>query len=112
MPMVLREEAHSFDYLAIFSLEYGCSRQAHFESGLNRCFVWRWLGLCAMARDDSSFQVAIPEAAFPTLPEFWKHYPIAHAALRLSQWVWPSARAHLRPERLATMVKNTSLMYY
>ncbi len=101
-------EAHSFDYPSDF-LAAGIwvqQRQAHLKVGLVGASFGAGWGLCAMARDDSPFQVAILEAAFPTLPEFWKHYPIAHAALRLSQWVWPSLERNLRPERLATMVKK------
>jgi fermentation-respiration switch protein FrsA (DUF1100 family) len=44
------------------------------------------------------------EGAFPTLPEFWRHYPVAHAVLRLSQAVVPSIERGLRPELEATRV--------
>jgi fermentation-respiration switch protein FrsA (DUF1100 family) len=46
------------------------------------------------------------EAAFPTLPDFWKHYPVANAAIRMSQVVWPSLERNLRPERQAALVKG------
>lgn len=61
-------------------------------------------GLCAMARAGHPFRAAVLEAVFPTLPEFWRHYPVAHAALRASQVVWPSTERNLRPEREAARV--------
>jgi fermentation-respiration switch protein FrsA (DUF1100 family) len=44
------------------------------------------------------------EAAFPTLPEFWRRYPVAYATLRISQFLWPSLERNLRPEREAARV--------
>lgn len=100
-------EAHSFDYPSdILSAGlWAQQRQAKLKTGLvGASFGAAW-GLCSMANKDSPYRAAILEAAFPTLPEFWHHYPVAHAALRLSQWVWPSLERNLRPERLATMVQ-------
>jgi uncharacterized protein len=71
-------------------------------------------GLCAMAREGNPFKLAVLEAAFPTLPEFWKHYPVAHAALKASQIVWPGLERRLRPEREAAKVlghPSVLLMY-
>ena len=61
-------------------------------------------GLCAMARAGSPFRAAVLEAVFPTLPEFWRHYPAAYATLRASQVVWPRLERGLRPEREAARV--------
>jgi pimeloyl-ACP methyl ester carboxylesterase len=61
-------------------------------------------GLCAMSRAGHAFRFAVLEGAFPTLPEFWHHYPVAQAALRLSQVVAPSFERGLRPERDAARV--------
>ena len=63
-------------------------------------------GLCSMARAGSPYRAAVLEAAFPTLPEFWRHYPIAYAALRASQVLWPPIEKRLRPEREAGRVLN------
>ena len=57
-----------------------------------------------MSRSGSPFRAAVLEAAFPTLPEFWRHYPVAYATLRVSQIVWPSLEKSLRPEREAARV--------
>lgn len=71
-------------------------------------------GLCAMAATDSPYQFAVLEAAFPTLPEFWRHYPAAQLSLRLSQIVWPAFERRLRPERLAAELTGSPdvLMLY
>ena len=61
-------------------------------------------GLCAMARPDSPFRAAVLEAAFPTLPDFWKHYAFAHAVLRVSQVVMPWFERSIRPEAAAARV--------
>jgi uncharacterized protein len=64
----------------------------------------RLAGLCAMARPSSPYRVAVLEGVFPTLPEFWHHYPAAQLALRISQVIWPPFEPRLRPEREATRV--------
>ena len=61
-------------------------------------------GLCAMARAESPFRAAVLEAAFPTLPEFWRHYPFPHAMLKLAQFVRPRLEMRFRPEHAATQV--------
>lgn len=101
-------EAHSFDYPSdiLAAGLWAQQRQTKLKTGLvGASFGAAW-GLGSMANKDNPYRAAILEAAFPTLPEFWHHYPVAHAALRLSQWVWPSLERNLRPERLATMVQH------
>ena len=96
----------SFDYPADV-LAAGQWVQAHHPSlpvGLVGASFGAGWGLCAMARDGSPFRAAVLEAAFPTLPEFWRHYPAAYATLRASQVVWPRLERGLRPEREAARV--------
>lgn len=54
-------------------------------------------GLCALAQAEHPFQLAIFEGVFPTLPDFWKHYPIAHAVLKVSNFVMPKFKRELNP---------------
>ena len=61
-------------------------------------------GLCALARSGSVYRAAVLEAAFPTLPDFWRHYPFAHAVLRISQVVMPGFERSIRPESDAARV--------
>jgi pimeloyl-ACP methyl ester carboxylesterase len=98
--------AHSFDYPADI-LAAGLAAQARWPAlpvGLVGASFGAGWGLCAMAREGSPFRAAVLEGVFPTLPEFWRHYPVAHAALRLSQLVMPRLEAGLRPEREAGRV--------
>jgi len=99
-------EPSSFDYPADI-LAAGLWAQARTPGlpvGLVGASFGAGWGLCSMARAGSPFQAAVLEAAFPTLPEFWRHYPFAYAALRLSQLVWPPMERRLRPERDAAQV--------
>jgi uncharacterized protein len=98
--------AASFDYPADI-LSAGLWAQARtpdLNVGLVGASFGAGWGLCAMAREGSPFRLALLEAAFPTLPEFWKHYPVAHAALKASQIVWPMIERRLRPEGEAPKV--------
>jgi pimeloyl-ACP methyl ester carboxylesterase len=61
-------------------------------------------GLCALAREGHPFRAAVLEGAFPTLPDFWRRYPVAYAALRASQLFWPPLERGLRPETDAARV--------
>ncbi len=96
-------EAVSFDYPAdiLAAGLWAQDRHPALPVGLvGASFGAAW-GLCSMSRAGSPFRAAVLEAAFPTLPEFWRHYPVAHAVLRASQLVWPSLEGGLRPEREA-----------
>ena len=102
--------ASSFDYPSDV-LAAGLWAQARTQAlpvGLvGASFGAAW-GLCAMARAESPFRAAVLEAAFPTLPEFWRHYPFPHAmtvhSVPLVQaynelpalvWrYWPEKRSH------------------
>jgi uncharacterized protein len=106
--------ASSFDYPAdvLAAGTFAQQRTPHLGIGLvGASFGGGW-GLCAMARAGSPFRVAVLEGVFPTLPEFWRHYPFAHAMLRLSQVVWPPMERGLRPEReAARLVGNPSVLF-
>ncbi len=99
-------EAASFDYPADFLAAgiWAQERQPALAVGLVGASFGAGWGLCSMARPGSPYRAAVLEAAFPTLPEFWRHYPVAHATLRFSQFVWPSIERGLRPEREAARV--------
>lgn len=97
-------EARSFDYISDFLAAglYAKNRTPHLRLGLvGTSFGGAW-GLCAMARPNSPFNAALIEAVFPTLPEFWRHYPVAYAALRASQLVNPQMERGMRPELAAS----------
>lgn len=98
--------AASFDYPAdILSAGlWAQTRTPELNVGLVGASFGAGWGLCAMAREGSPFKVALLEAVFPTLPEFWKHYPVAHAVLKVSQIVWPGMERKLRPEGEAPKV--------
>lgn len=99
-------EGVSFDYPADI-LSAGLWAQHHqpmLPVGLVGASFGAGWGVCAMERASSPFRVAVLEGLFPTLPEFWKHYPVAHRALRLSQLVWPAFERRMRPERAARSV--------
>lgn len=44
------------------------------------------------------FERVVAEGAAPTLPMFWKNFPLAHAVLQLGRWVAPRIERRLRPE--------------
>ena len=98
--------AASFDYPADFLAAglWAQSRTPDLNVGLVGASFGAGWGLCAMAREGSPYKLAILEAAFPTLPEFWKHYPLAYAAIKASQIVWPALERRLRPEGEAPKV--------
>lgn len=101
-------EPASFDYPADFLAAGRFAREC--EPGLpvglvGASFGAGW-GLCAMAREGSPYRAAVLEGLFPTLPDFWRHYPVAYAALRASQVVWPSIERELRPEREAGRLRD------
>ncbi len=98
--------ASSFDYPAdvLAAGLWAQSRTPELQVGLVGASFGAGWGLCALAREGSPYRVAVLEAAFPTLPEFWKHYPVAHTVLNLSQIFWPTLEQNLRPEAQASKV--------
>jgi uncharacterized protein len=107
-------EAASFDYPADILAAGLWTRDRHpgLPVGLVGASFGAGWGLCSMARDASPYRAAVLEAAFPNLPEFWRHYPFAYVALRLSQVVRPSFERDLRPESdAARVVGNPSVLF-
>jgi pimeloyl-ACP methyl ester carboxylesterase len=98
--------AASFDYPAdiLAAGQWAQARTPSLPVGLVGASFGAGWGLCSMARAGSPYRAAVLEAAFPTLPDFWRHYPVAHALLRASQLLWPSLERDLRPERDAAKV--------
>jgi uncharacterized protein len=96
-------EAASFDYTSdvLAAGLYAKHRAPHLRVGLVGASFGAGWGLCAMSKSKSPFSAAVLEGVFPTLPEFWRHYPVAHAALRASQWVYPAMERRMRPESAA-----------
>ncbi len=99
-------EANSFDYPGdiLAAGLWAQDRHHGLPIGLVGASFGAGWGLCSMSRAGSPFRAAVLEAAFPTLPDFWRHYPVAYATLRVSQVVWPSLERRLRPEREAARV--------
>ncbi|HEU0199517.1 MAG TPA: alpha/beta fold hydrolase [Burkholderiaceae bacterium] len=98
----------SFDY-ASDALAAGRFAQDSYPSlpvGLVGASFGAGWGLCSMARDGTPYRAAVLEGLFPTLPEFWRHYPVAHAFLRASQYVWPWLERKLRPEQEAPRIRG------
>lgn len=79
-------EAKSFDYPTdiLAAGRWAQDRQCELPVGLVGASFGAGWGLCSMAREGSPYRVAVLEAAIPTLPDFWRHYPAAYATLRLS----------------------------
>jgi pimeloyl-ACP methyl ester carboxylesterase len=99
-------QATSFDYPAdiLAAGLWAQNRHPALPVGLVGASFGAGWGLCSLSRAGSPFRTAVLEAAFPTLPEFWRRYPVAHATLRISQFLWPSLERNLRPEREAARV--------
>ena len=99
-------EGVSFDYPAdaLAAGRFARECEPQLPVGLVGASFGAGWGLCAMARAGSPYRAAVLEGAFPTLPDFWRHYPVAHAVLRASQLAWPAMERRLRPEREAARV--------
>ena len=97
-------EPASFDYPgdAVAAGRFLQERYSSLGVGLVGASAGAGWGLCGMARAGSPYRAAVLEGAFPTLPDFWKHYPVAYAVLRASQVVRPSFERGIRPELDAT----------
>jgi pimeloyl-ACP methyl ester carboxylesterase len=53
--------------------------------------------LSAVAESDFPFQRVVAEGCPPSLPEFWKAYPFAHAVLQVGRRFNPASERRLRP---------------
>jgi pimeloyl-ACP methyl ester carboxylesterase len=54
--------------------------------------------LDALADDGFPYQRVVAEGCAPSLPLFWKSYPVAHAVLQAGRLVAPAVERRLRPE--------------
>jgi uncharacterized protein len=63
-------------------------------------------GLETVAREPRLFDALVAEAAAPTLPDFWKHYPAAQLVLQASRLVYPRWERELRPEHVLQRPPN------
>ncbi len=99
-------EAVSFDYPsdALAAGQFAQARYPALPVGLVGASFGAGWGMCSMARAGSPYRAAVLEGLFPSLPDFWRHYPVAYACLRASQFVWPKMERELRPEREATRI--------
>jgi alpha-beta hydrolase superfamily lysophospholipase len=53
--------------------------------------------LSAISHRAFPYDSVIAEGCPPTLPQFWKAYPFAHAVLQLSRWIAPAGERKIRP---------------
>ena len=53
--------------------------------------------LSAIAEPDFPFERVVAEGCPPSLPEFWKAYPFAHAVLEIGRRINPASEQRLRP---------------
>lgn len=53
--------------------------------------------LDALGLPDFPFERIVAEGCAPSLPQFWKHYPFAHAVMEVSRRLSPGMERRLRP---------------
>ena len=70
------------------------------------CSFGAGYAMCALADDAHPFQAAVLEAAWPSLPFYWRPYPFPYLVLRASQVVYPSFERRLRPTLAATKIRH------
>jgi pimeloyl-ACP methyl ester carboxylesterase len=69
------------------------------------------MALDALGAEDYPFDRVVAEGCAPTLPMFWKQFPVAHAVLQLGRVVAPSVERKLRPELgMARMPSHVRVM--
>jgi uncharacterized protein len=56
------------------------------------------IALDALGAPDYPFERVVAEGCAPTMPMFWKNFPVAHAVLQLGRLVAPGVERRLRPE--------------
>lgn len=101
-------QGYSFNYPndVYYAGLYAKNKAPELDVGLvGASFGAAW-GLCSLAKDNHPYRVAILEAAFPTLPEFWKHYPLANLCLKISMMFAPKFNKELNPLAKAVQVKS------
>jgi len=101
-------ESADFDYPgdAVAAGEYLRERVGHDAIGLVASSFGAGYGLCAMEREGHPYRAAVLEAAFPSLPYYWRQYRVPSVLLRASQVVYPRFERRLRPIRAAAELKS------
>lgn len=101
-------ESANFDYPAdvIAAGEYLRRRCEGLPVAIVGCSFGAGYAVCAMARGGHPFRAAVLEAAFPSLPYYWRPYPVPRVLLRASQLVVPRFERELRPIFKATELKE------
>ncbi|MCE7996591.1 MAG: prolyl oligopeptidase family serine peptidase [Roseivirga sp.] len=59
-----------------------------------------------LSKETNPFKYVILESAATTLPEFWRHYPLAHKILRLSFFFMPKQAEYLKPIHHISQLKG------
>lgn len=101
-------ESGNFDYPAdvLAAAEYLCQRQPSAPITAVGASFGAGYVLCALANANHRFSGVVLEAAFPSLPYFWRRYPVPSAMLRLSQLLYPKMERNLRPMLAAANLKG------
>lgn len=101
-------ESADFDYPgdAVAAGQYLRKRVGHDAIAIVGSSFGAGYALCAMERDGHPYRAAVLEAAFPSLPYYWRQYRIPSLLLRGSQLVHPRFERRLRPIRAAAEVKS------
>lgn len=100
-------ESTNFDYPAdvLSAGAYVRERVKPLPIAVLGCSFGAGYALCAMSKEGHPFRAAVLESTFPSLPYYWRRYPLPHFFLRLSQVVYPRFERELRPVRAAARLK-------
>ena len=66
--------------------------------------------LSAIAEADFPYDKVVAEGCSPTLPDFWKAYPFAHAVLNISRRISPQSELHLRPVHHLARMRDVDVL--
>ncbi|MFS2035106.1 alpha/beta hydrolase [Polaromonas sp. CT11-55] len=66
--------------------------------------------LSAIAEADFPYDKVVAEGCSPTLPDFWKAYPFAHAVLNISRRISPQAELRLRPVHHLARMRDVDVL--
>jgi len=66
--------------------------------------------LSAIAEADFPYDKVVAEGCPPTLPDFWKAYPFAHAVLNISRRISPQGELHLRPVHHLARMRDVDVL--
>lgn len=101
-------ESANFDYPGdvLAAGQYLRDRVAPLPVAVLGCSFGAGYALCALSRDGHPFRAGVLEATFPSLPYYWRPYPLPHLILRASQVVYPPFERALRPIRAAAEIEG------